>query len=457
MRGKIAVLRVLAGVLCFCSGVLAGPQVLEVSPMYLEFTGYEGGPNPAAQVVSIWNSGHGPMDWTVTEDCNWVAVEPNSGTSSGEVDDVNVAVDITGLSTGTYNCQLTVDAGAGANSPQIVGVDLTIAYDPNLVGWWKFDDGSGSTAIDSSGLGNDGTLHNGPIWTTGQIDGALDFDGINDYVEVIDPADGSLDFGSGNFTISLWFKTTDTNGELVDKSGGNKGRQTGYSVYVGTYGTINDGEIGFRVSDGTSRDLIKTNNTYNDGDWHHLAAVRTGTGSANLNIYVDGVDVSTSSLLDEGAVGISNSYDLSIGAKYDAGHTNVWENFLDGVIDEVAIWDRALTGGEIRQIWEEGLGGRAYNPEPVDGASGVEPNVVLSWSPGTWAADFNGHDVYFGTDYTDVNEATTVSAEYMGNQDTNSWATANYDPCGLKDGTWYYWRIDEVNGPNTWKGDVWSF
>ncbi|UCF44463.1 MAG: right-handed parallel beta-helix repeat-containing protein, partial [Planctomycetota bacterium] len=47
--------------------------------------------------------------------------------------------------------------------------------------------------------------------------------------------------------------------------------------------------------------------------------------------------------------------------------------------------------------------------------------------------------------------------EYMGNQDTNSWATANYDPCGLKDGTWYYWRIDEVNGPNTWKGDVWSF
>ena len=447
----------------FCSAGFGGPQVLEVSPRYLEFTGYEGGANPAAQVLSIWNSGHGPMDWEVLPDCNWITVAPNSGTSSGEVDDANVIVDINGLAEGTYNCQLTVTGSGAPNSPQIVDVNLVV-YE--LVSWWKFDEGSGTIAYDSAG-GNDGTIY-GATRTSGQVGGALSFDGSNDYVEVVDPADESLDFGSGNFTISLRFRTADTNGELVDKSGGNKGRSIGYSIYIGTYATMNDGEIGWRVADGTSRDLIKTDNTYNDGSWHHLAAVRTGTGSANLNIYVDGADVSTSSLLDEGAVGISNSYDLSIGAKYDGGDTNVWENFLNGVINDVRIYERALSVEEIAQLWSEGFGGRAFNPGPSNGMIGVDVNAVLSWWAGAWAADVNGHDVYFGTDYNDVNEATTTSSEYMGNQDTNSWSTADYDPCGLTYGTWCYWRIDEVNesyipGPvpappnGRWKGDVWSF
>jgi len=126
MRRKIGVLTVLVGVLCFRSAVVGGPQVLEVSPTTLDFSAYTGEANPAAQVVSIWNSGHGPMDWTVTEDCNWITVEPNSGSSLGEADDVNVIVDINGLSGGVYNCQLTVGAGAAANSPQIVDVNLSV-------------------------------------------------------------------------------------------------------------------------------------------------------------------------------------------------------------------------------------------------------------------------------------------------------------------------------------------
>ncbi len=134
MRGQTAILSVLVGVLCFGSAVLAGPQVLEVSPRYMEFTGYEGGANPAAQVVSIWNSGPGPaMDWMVTEDCNWITVEPNSGASSGEVDDANVIADINGLSVGTYNCQLTVTGSGAPNSPQIVDVNLVVLYPEGLL------------------------------------------------------------------------------------------------------------------------------------------------------------------------------------------------------------------------------------------------------------------------------------------------------------------------------------
>jgi hypothetical protein len=98
----------------------------------------------------------------------------------------------------------------------------------------------------------------------------------------------------------------------------------------------------------------------------------------------------------------------------------------------------------------------AYNPSPANGAKDVQWDRLLSWTPGK---DALSHDVYFGTDYNDVNDAnTTVTlGVYTGNQslDANS-----YDPCGLELlATTYYWRIDEVNetDPNIWKGDVWSF
>jgi hypothetical protein len=94
-------------------------------------------------------------------------------------------------------------------------------------------------------------------------------------------------------------------------------------------------------------------------------------------------------------------------------------------------------------------GDKASNPSPANGAVNVEPNVVLHWSPGTHAAL---HDVYLGTVFNDVNNATVISPVYKGRQ-----ASTTYNPGGLALGTTYYWRIDEVNSPTIWKGDVWSF
>src|SRR5438128_9156769 len=73
-----------------------------------------------------------------------------------------------------------------------------------LVGYWKFDESTGTTAIDSSGLGNNGTLTNGPTWTAGKVNGALSFDGTNDYVEL--PNEASFNF-TNNFAVSVWMKT----------------------------------------------------------------------------------------------------------------------------------------------------------------------------------------------------------------------------------------------------------
>ncbi|MHC4571255.1 MAG: LamG-like jellyroll fold domain-containing protein [Planctomycetota bacterium] len=101
--------------------------------------------------------------------------------------------------------------------------------------------------------------------------------------------------------------------------------------------------------------------------------------------------------------------------------------------------------------------GIAQNPYPADGSDEIPKDVVLNWMPGSDANSVKGHDVYFGTDYDDVNDANKLSSEYRGTQDANSWGSNNYAPTGLDLVTTYYWRIDEVNGTDRWKGDVWSF
>ncbi len=69
----------------------------------------------------------------------------------------------------------------------LIQVTSALAFDADkdssLVGWWKLDDGSGTTAKDSSGQGHNGTLTNGPIWTTGHAGSGLQFDGVDDFVD----------------------------------------------------------------------------------------------------------------------------------------------------------------------------------------------------------------------------------------------------------------------------------
>ena len=116
-------------------------------------------------------------------------------------------------------------------------------------------------------------------------------------------------------------------------------------------------------------------------------------------------------------------------------------------------------------VWASG----AWGPKPADEAENVVRSTVLSWIPGLWAADTNGHDVYFGTNFNDVNDANTTAYNpnnvYMGRQDANDFN--DFVP-SLELAKTYYWRVDEVNGayvgtePPTpahgrWKGPVWSF
>ena len=96
----------------------------------------------------------------------------------------------------------------------------------------------------------------------------------------------------------------------------------------------------------------------------------------------------------------------------------------------------------------------SHYPVPDNGEINVSINACLSWTSGTGATS---HDVYFGTSYSDVNDATHDSDEYRGNQPSTTWDTSNFAPNGLEYLTTYYWRIDANNGNSTTRGGVWSF
>ncbi len=113
----------------------------------------------------------------------------------------------------------------------VMGLTLTNSASAELVGWWKFDDGSGATALDSSGKGNDGTLQGDPQWVEGQFGGALEFDGSGDYVDCGNAASLDIYGADAQVTIALWVNTpnvSQVHGSLVTKGEWSEG----YSLLI---------------------------------------------------------------------------------------------------------------------------------------------------------------------------------------------------------------------------------
>jgi len=322
---------------------------------------------------------------------------------------------------------------------------ITKSTMPPPIAYWKFDEGEGTVAYDSVG-DNDGNLINGPTWTTGQIDGALSFDGINDYVDVGDPADGSLDFGANDsFTLSLWFKRVSTG---VDHTLIFKKEVVGGTHYEGYAWRIYNDKLYFGIEDTGNRDASITGSTaITDGRWHYAVAVRD-VSTDKLYLYLDGVS-------DAAPVTDTTTTTLETTFSFWIGRWHTYDLYFGGSIDDVRVYKQALSAEEIERLYQEGLSEKASNPKPADGEGGVDPNVELIWSPGK---DAVSHDVYFGTDFNEVDDADIYEPNvYMGNQDANCWDANSYDSNGLEYHTPYYWRIDENHSQGTVKGDVWSF
>jgi parallel beta-helix repeat protein len=100
--------------------------IIGISPTAFAFHADETGPNPEKQVLFIHNAGSGNLIWNVTHDASWLEIDPCNGESTGEINAVNLAIDISGLGPGQYTCELTITADGASNSPQTVSVTVYI-------------------------------------------------------------------------------------------------------------------------------------------------------------------------------------------------------------------------------------------------------------------------------------------------------------------------------------------
>ncbi|OGI25653.1 MAG: hypothetical protein A3J76_01600 [Candidatus Moranbacteria bacterium RBG_13_45_13] len=219
-----------------------------------------------------------------------------------------------------------------------------IAWDYNRgkpVGWWKMDEGEGDKAYDSSGNANTGTLTSMDPpndWVTGKFGKALDFDGGNDYVNI--PSNSA--YNSYPLSVSAWVKfgTQGSQRGVVNKYVG--ASYNGYQLFVSS------GDIcAWYYKDASN--YIGSGETcpiqvsgYNDNNWHHVSFVVDSSGG---KIYVDGIF--KNSLGWTGSPGAcTTSQNVWIG-QYDALR-------YTGQIDDVRIFNYALTAEQIRQTMNEG-------------------------------------------------------------------------------------------------------
>jgi len=310
--------------------------------------------------------------------------------------------------------------------------------DPSLVGYWKFDEGSGTTAHDSSNNGYDGTLVGGVTWVSGRFGSAVQLNGTSGYISVPD------------FTL-----TTDT----ITFVAWLNGWKTGDWAPILSSRAVNACEMNF----GANNTLHYTWNNDSDATYNWtggpvipqdtwtMLAVTLDPDKAVAYVYTDagGFTQATNAI----AHIVQTVGALQIGYSYDP-------RYVKGIIDEAAIFDRALSKDEIMSL-VTGIGGGypyAWKPSPVDGTIHADTWISLSWGAGDFAVS---HNVYFGENFDDVNDGTGDT--FRGNQ-TDTFYIAGFPgfayPDGLVNGTTYYWRIDEVNeaDPNSpWKGDIWSF
>ena len=223
----------------------------------------------------------------------------------------------------------------------LIGISVAAINPDTIVGNWKLDENGGDTAFDSSGKGNDGVLVNGPTWTTGMFGSALEFDGADDVVDC--GADVSLNPDA--MTVVAWIKSMGPNGE---------GR---------VVNNMNDGDRGyFLMVSGTVLIPYVSNETHQEpytvegrvefrsdmpdfgpDKWYHIAVTWDGS---RVIVFANGSEIGSEDL---GGIGRKNEQSLYIGGQKGTGR------LFQGVIDEVAVFNVALSAADIQTVMNQGI------------------------------------------------------------------------------------------------------
>jgi hypothetical protein len=314
------------------------------------------------------------------------------------------------------------------------------AQDPSLLGWWKLDDGSGTTALDSSGQGNNGTINN-PQGGLGQADAVWCYDEQRGVVASFsgDDTNGAyistiktIPFLSlqSDFTWAFWAKQHPDQPTIIPGSGNDVmlGNRYGGTASPLQFVKFTPGKFEFYNDDGNYLMSID----YEDmpgGQWVHCVGVKKG---ATLTYYRNGIPAGTATL--------TKTMDAN---PFFMGGDSQGERWR-GWLSDVRLYERALSLEEIQQICPPSR--IAKNPDPPDGATAVLM-PLFQWKAG-YQAYF--HELYVGTS-PDLGPANLVGVR--------STSMISYYTPGLQPGVKYFWRVDEieVDGVTVHPGDVWTF
>ncbi len=326
------------------------------------------GPDGAtgAAVTDNFPAGLAGVSWTTAVTGG---ASSTTGSGSGNIGDT---VDLPNGSTVTYTVDATFDAGATGAVVNTASVDppggttdpdladnsatdstwMTGTGDPDLVAQYAMEEGSGTALIASSLHGNDGTLYGDPGWVAG-VDGlALDLDGAGDYALV--PDDPSLDI-TDEITLAMWVRPRVVGTQYLVKKA-TISVTDGYELSLSA-----TGKVFTRFNQASSANAYRIDSTTSypaDGTtWVHLAATYDGS---DIRLYFNGVEEASAAATFSIA---ANALSLGIGAQSDGGTE------FNGSMDEVGVYDRALTLTEIEEL------------------AGVSPG-------GEFALDFDGTNDY---------------------------------------------------------------
>jgi hypothetical protein len=317
-----------------------------------------------------------------------------------------------------------------------------------LVAYYPLDEGSGRIIRDYSGLRHVGEAQADPTWVDGApgFGKALYFDGAEPAPAWVNCGTWNPSEGTDELTVACWIQWGGVqapdqrwHGIVAKRDGWDDTEPLMWYLEI-------NGANGYLLFGRWNNYTVGTGGAVPVQEWAHIAAT---CDRVNGSLYVNG-ELKKSAKF---SLGPKTDSTLMIGAD-NLGGTGAFY----GAIDEVRLYDTAMTQEQIQAVMFE-AGAKpelSLVPRPADKEIDVARDVVLTWRPGIYAAT---HNVYFGTDYNNVNEATV--SDPRGVLARQNQVDTAYDPEGLLEyNRTYYWRIDEVNDadPNSpWRGNVWSF
>jgi fibronectin type 3 domain-containing protein len=382
-------------------------------------------PSAPANLTANASSGQVALSWGASSDASGIAnytvyrsTTPNfTPTPANQIaQPTGTSYTDLGRTAGTYYYRVTADdnaANTSASSNEVTAVVPTGPL-PGMVAAYGFDEGSGTTTADQSGNNNTGTLSNATWSTSGKFGKALSFNGTNAWVTVNSAS--SLDLTTG-MTAEAWVNPTTLGAAyrtLVFKEGAGGEVWTLYGNQSGSP----QAPLG-EVHVGGYHDAVGTG-TLPTGAWTHVAMTFDGS---NVRLYINGTLVSTTAAA--GSLTVANGA-LRIGGN------NIWGEYFSGLIDEVRVYNRALSAAEIQQDMTTAITPTDSQPPSAPGslsASGSVSSASLSWSASSDNVGVVRYDVYRSTSSGFTPSAANRIAQPSG---------TSYSDTGLAAGTYYY-------------------